>query len=375
MLASERTSWRVMRQVLVALISIQTALALLTGRIQRQAPQGKPETRSASQATLQELGLKQGDRVQCRSAPCPGKSAENEPWYDGNIAVVLEEVLENGKRGPAVVMVRIDGSAKPVRCDQVRKLDYYLFEWVGFEENDRVADGMPRSPHYAGAKCLTAGGYDALGGRSLYWTTCMDTTVVTTINNHTLRKAQEFKLNDDGTVTSRDNNLCIRRMKCQEGDRTRGYVYDLGTCRDDISTKVGVRKPQANSMKYMRDMGYIAHAVRLDDCSLCGAYEIKNICLGDADCGHSWQAKPGWTKLASNYVGIDAVMGRSKYGNAAGGLTAQQQAMGLDFSGFGETRQKEGICGTQATDSPTKKSFYYLLKADEKYSFRIGKGR
>merc|ERR1719506_2756977 len=141
-----------------------------------------------------------------------------------------------------------------------------------------------------------------------------------------------------------------------------------------MNLRLRVKKSQANSMDHLRDLGYLSHAVSLDMCELCGAYQLENMCL-KGGCGGSWQAKPGWTKLASNYVGIDAVMGRSEYGNAAGGLTAQQQAMGLDFSGFGETRQKEGICGTQATDSPTKKSFFYLLKADEKYSFRIGKGR
>jgi len=245
----------------------------------------------------------------------------------------------------------------------------FLLERVGFQ-----ADGMaqqPRSPHYPGAKCLTAGGHagqslpDRKDGTALGWDTCQDLTVIDAITDYGLLERQSFKLKDDGSIAAAKTGQCVRRMKCEEGGEDLGYMYDLGDCRDDMNLKIMAKKSQANSIEHLRDMGYLSHAVLLENCTMCGPYQLLNMCLGGADCGGSWQAKPGWTKLASQYVGIDAVTGHSEYGNNAGGVDERAEVLGLDLSGIGPTRHAKGLCGSFATDSPTMSSFFYILQAEK----------
>jgi hypothetical protein len=184
------------------------------------------------------------------------------------------------------------------------------------------------------------------------------------VSNHSLRQLQSFKLRHDGSLSSATSGLCIRRMACQEGGTLLGHMYDLGDCRDDMNLKVKVEKAQANSMTHLRDLGYPAHAISLELCHLCGPYRLQNMCLGKADCGGSFQAKPGWTKLASQYVGEEAITGHSEYNVDAGGADDQAEVMGIDMSGIGATKHKSGLCGSFATDAPLISSFFYLLRSD-----------
>jgi len=241
--------------------------------------------------------------------------------------------------------------------------DYYLLERVGFQSSG--ASQQPRSPHTKKAKCLTAGKADRKGGLALGWDTCQDTVTQEKITNLAALEAQSFKLLTDGTVVSKKSGFCIRRMLCTEGGTAIGHMYDLGPCRSDISLRIKVEKSQANSMDHMRNLGYLSHAVALELCDMCGPYRLQNMCLGSADCGRSYQAKPGWTKLASQYVGEAAITGHSDYGGEAGGLGKETNIMGIDLSGIGPTQHKDGLCGSYATDSPTLSSFYYVLKADK----------
>jgi len=244
--------------------------------------------------------------------------------------------------------------------------DFYLLERVGFQ--DTGLSHAPRTPHTSHAKCLTASHTRTLtGGLALGWAKCQDTTVIDQITDLDLLEAQSFKLDHDGTIAAKKSGFCIRRMKCAEGGVTLGHIYDLGDCHDDLSLKIKVEKSQANSMTHMRDMGFLSHAVALELCELCGPYRLQNMCLAGADCGGSYQARPGWTKLASQYVGNDAVTGHSDYADGAGGSDqAQAEVLGIDMSGIGPTKHTDGLCGSWATDSPSLSSFFYVLKADKK---------
>merc|ERR1719506_2341147 len=134
-----------------------------------------------------------------------------------------------------------------------------------------------------------------------------------------------------------------------------------------MNLRLRVKKSQANSMDHLRDLGYLSHAVSLDMCELCGAYQLENMCL-KGGCGGSWQAKPGWTKLASQYVGIDAVMGRSEYGNSMSNIPDRpnDRLNGIDLSGIAPSTHRDGLCGSNVTEAPPIDSFFYVLKADFK---------
>lgn len=245
-----------------------------------------------------------------------------------------------------------------------------MLQRVGFQDTGFAP--QPKAPHNPDAKCLTAGGPDRKGGRALGWDSCEDLTVVTQIQNSTRMEAQAFKLNTDGTIKLKGTDLCVRRMPCKEGGILLGYIYDLGACRDDFNLIISVEKAQANNIEHMRDMGFLAEAVALEVCELCGPYRLKNLCMSNKNndaCGGRYQARPGWTKLASQYVGDAAVNGRSDYGTEVGGSTGvahtKEQMMGIDMTGIGKTTQPNGMCGSYATDSPTLSSFFYVLKMDK----------
>merc|ERR1719453_866170 len=161
--------------------------------------------------------------------------------------------------------------------------DWYLLERVGFQESG--AAQQPRSPHSHKSTCLTAGGPDRKGGLALGWDVCQDTAVVDKISNPQDLEAQSFRLNTDGSIQAKVSAKCVRRLECNEGGVSLGYIYDLGECNDDQNLKIKVDKAQANSIDRMRPMGYLANAVALEVCNLCGPYRLQNMCMGSTKCG------------------------------------------------------------------------------------------
>jgi len=240
--------------------------------------------------------------------------------------------------------------------------EFYLLERVGFQAGG--IGPQPRSPHYPKAKCLTAGGPDRKGGIALGWDTCQDRQFLSKPPDQDLLKAQAFRLLSDGTIYNKKHKLCMRRMSCSEGNHLLGYIYDLGQCSVDSSTQIQVNKALANNVQHMKELGTLASAVATELCELCGPYNLKNRCMGSRECGDSYQAKPGWTKLASQYIGFDAVHGRSEYGRNAGGEDSSYDEMGIDMAGIGPTRHEDGLCGSYVTDAPAVGSYFYTLKAD-----------
>lgn len=264
----------------------------------------------------------------------------------------------------ARIVGRVGVEAEPSAVPQ-----YYLLQRVGFE--DRGPAKQPRSPHVAGAECLTVGTDDMKQGTALGWMPCQDLTTVASASelDPQLRELQLFVLNEDGSLSDKKGR-CVRRVPCEDGGDLRGYIYDLYSCEEldgKHHVRIKVEKAQANSVDHLRDMGWLSNAVEIDNCNLCGPYLLKNDCMESA-CGASYQAKPGWTKLASQYVGDMAVMGLSNVGvmgdTTLGTDHAKEQAMGIEMSGIGYTQQLDGICGSWVTDSPTMDSYFYLLKDD-----------
>lgn len=241
--------------------------------------------------------------------------------------------------------------------------EFFLLERVGFQATG--ASQQPRSPNYPKATCLTAGGPDLKGGIALGWRQCQDSAHVGNVPlDLDLLEAQSFQLRGDGSLSSKKHDLCVRRLACHEGRVLKGYLYDLGTCGSETDVKFHVQKAQANNVERLRDMGTLSHAVALELCSLCGPYRVQNMCLGGKDCGANYQGVPGWTKLASQYVGYDAVHGHSAYGGSAGGDDSKYEHWGIDMAGIGPTKHAQGLCGSYATDAPAISSYFYVLKAD-----------
>jgi len=241
-------------------------------------------------------------------------------------------------------------------------------ERVGFQADPHH---QPRSPNYPKATCLTAGPPDQKGGIALGWRRCQDRTVMGYEKlDPVLLEAQSFQIDGDGSLASKKHwpamggNLCLRRLACHEGSILKGYFYDLGPCGSETNVKLEVMKAQANNVEHLREMGTLAHAVALELCALCGPYNIQNMCLGGRDCGRNYQGVPGWTKLASQYIGADAVHGHSAYGGSAGGDDTKYEHWGIDMAGIGPTKEARGICGSYATDAPSQGSYFYVLKAD-----------
>lgn len=244
--------------------------------------------------------------------------------------------------------------------------DYYLLELVGYGGAGGL-HAQPRSPHYSKAVCLTAGGPDRKGGVALGWDRCQDLGVVEKITSQDELEAQAFRLNPDGSLYNKKTKLCLRRMACTEGGILQGYIYDLGRCDPVTDIKLSVQKAQANNVEHMRDMGALSHAVALELCELCGPYKLENMCMGgNKACGGSYQGKPGWTKLASQYLGYDATHGNSEYrgGTEAGGENTKYENWGIDMAGLGKTKHENGLCGSYVTDAPSQGSYWYVLKTD-----------
>jgi hypothetical protein len=260
---------------------------------------------------------------------------------------------------------------------------YYMLMRVGFQEKGPAK--QPRNAHTKKAQCLTVGDHqsmlrgDGLGagtGTALGWMKCQDEIGID-VSKHKIdrerRATQLFHLKADGSLMDRFGR-CMRRVACSDGDgHTLGQLYDLGDCKEidgPRTVKIKASRSMGNSLDHLSDMGYLANAVKIDAChpsSICGPYQLTNPCLGTL-CGASYQAAPGWTKMASQYVGDDAVNGRSLYGAsgaaAVGSLNKAQQIMNVDMSGIGPTpTRSESICGSYVSDSPAIDSYFYVLTA------------
>jgi len=259
---------------------------------------------------------------------------------------------------------------------------YFFLQKVGLEV---AADGAqaPRLPHNDKAnQCLTAGSAkdkDTLDGTALYWTLCQDSTFRSKlISDPARREAQLFQFQEDGTVKSRSSGLCIRRMECSRGPR---FLYDLGNCKDsNVLVKFQVKKALASNMKRMKDLGTLVQAVATEACTICGPFQLVERCKSgrpagsSVGCQRSYQATPGWTKLASSYVGDAAASGHGDL-NADSGESlwtiisniwnGEVPSFDVDMSGIGET-DRDGICGSYVTDAPDLSSFFYLILGEWK---------
>jgi hypothetical protein len=269
------------------------------------------------------------------------------------------------------------GVAQRAGAKKVNSTTYFLLERVGFMDTGPAK--QPNSPHVSSAECLTvaANTKDRKGGVPLGWTECQDLTTVASAAeiDAGLREQQLFALKEGGLLEDK-HGRCLRRVPCDTEDQPGGpggpppgFLYDLYDCEqmdEKYQVKLKVEKAQANSVDHMRDMGWLRNAVEMDNCNLCGPYRLQNQCMTGM-CGENWQAYPGWTKLASQYVGDQAVYGHSTYGIPGpqlGNANQKEQLMGIDMSGIGYTKQPSGICGSWVTDSPAMDSYFYVLKDD-----------
>lgn len=258
---------------------------------------------------------------------------------------------------------------------------FFFLQKVGVEV---AADGAqtPRLPHNTEAdKCLTAGSLkdkDTLDGTALFWSYCQDSTF---LSREALkadkREAQLFQFQMDGTVRSR-SGLCIRRMECSGGPR---FMYDLGSCKDvNMLVKFQVKKALASNMERMADLGTLVQAVATEACTVCGPFQLLERCSAgrpggaSVGCQRNYQAKPGWTKLASSYVGDNAASGHADQ-SATSGQSIYDMLMNfwegkipsfdVEMGGIGET-DRTGICGSYVTDAPDLSSFFYLILGEWK---------
>jgi hypothetical protein len=250
----------------------------------------------------------------------------------------------------------------------------YMFMRVGLNSADK-----PRSPHTKKAECLTRAPTDwpraTNGGLAVGWMPCEDPTTLNRPVVQWIRTNQQFVVAEDGTIQD-GSKRCLRRKGCRENGKLQGMVYDFVSCLKVLSTdlvKVSAKKPRGDSEIAV---GFLKNAMDLDSClpnSVCGPYQLSNSCISKM-CGPSYQARPGWTKLASQYVGDDAVNGMSDYGavggDAAGEVHMKNQLAGIAMAGLGPPPKlsKYGamkpVCGTFMLDSPTHDSYFYMLTAD-----------
>jgi len=241
---------------------------------------------------------------------------------------------------------------------------YYFLQWAGLQTS---GISRPRSPLDPDASlCLTAGTQDTLDGISLYWHTCQIDEITPTINV-AVRDAQAFSLADTGQIRSKATQFCIRRMQCKES-----FVYDLGPCDGPGQIpEFWVQKPVANNLDHLRPMGYPAQAVATDACKLCGPYLLLERCRshggpsqGAGGCGQHWQAKLGWTKMPTQYVGDATAEGRLADGfsrDFIGELTSAFRTKEADISGLGGSNDHD-MCASYVTDGPTLESAFYFHK-------------
>jgi hypothetical protein len=256
---------------------------------------------------------------------------------------------------------------------QIKVGDYFVLSHVGYE---KYPVELPHSSHSEDARCLTVReSFTSNGGRDLYWDTCQNQ------NCRSGRcQAQSWTFNPDGTVSDKIHGHCLRRFPCKENNLD-VLVYDLADCQSCRSdgmdceiAKFEVQKLQANSMEeeHARDLGYLRKAADIELCALtkmCGPWKVTHHFKRGG-----YQAKPGWTKGASQYVGIDAIMGRSTYHTNVKAKGRLEQELGVEYDGLGEIGNGAGInqnvyCGTHTADTLSKGSLFYILLTDDSYSY------
>lgn len=253
----------------------------------------------------------------------------------------------------------------------------FSIEWTGLSGSGWLGGKVEFS---TAALCLTAANRkDAVGGVGLHFQTCESSlpTFATRPTNNSdaaLKRAQEFKLDPTGKITTASGTQCIRRVRC--GER---YLFDLGGCSGPGYTATfEVRKPAANSMDHLVTLGLPLQAVQMQGCVTCGPYLLLERCLargvsspsgGGSGCGGSWQGPLGYTKWSTTYIGKAAIQGESPETenidtigdrlSLAGADEGQKDMAGITRTDF------DGICGSYTSDGPTFDSVFVFHRLVE----------
>lgn len=244
----------------------------------------------------------------------------------------------------------------------------FFLQWIGVqttgvsEETGGVQ--QPRSPFSLKSRCLTVGRVDAVRGFSLSWQPCQNGQVKYVKFDKKARDHQLFKFTLNGKIKSNVGH-CINRIPCANAQ----YTFDVAECSDEVSTTFRVKRPLANSLERMRDVGTPAEAVAAEEgCELCGPYQLVQRCSigGGQGCRKNYMGPPGWTKREATYVGDAAVRGdQPPHVGFFDRLFGTPQWVNKPFEtggGLGRT-EESGICGSYVTDGTITESFFYFVKA------------
>lgn len=249
--------------------------------------------------------------------------------------------------------------APPPPIETLGTGEFLMLQRVGL---DSTGIEMPRSPRDPGANiCLTAGVQDRLHGQALQWATCENTMVKTAITDKQREEAQTFEVLAKGRLRSKVSGLCVRRVMCDELD-TRQYVYDLGSCFDDMVVEFLVNKVIANNIYKVQKMGTLEEAIRSETCTMCGPYQLSDTGSFYGSNGFTaYQGRPGWSKQPVTYIGEDAVHGR---------MPLDESVSDDLMEGLGNT-DDDGICGSYVTDAPPAVSLFTVYR-DENAGLNMG---
>lgn len=227
-----------------------------------------------------------------------------------------------------------------------------------------------------GDLCLAVGLPDQLDGVSLTWKSCLASNIATLTQIYAPDQytEQQFQLTLTGSLMSRKNGLCVRRMTCSHRE-----IYDLGDCDDeDFVVKFEVQKAVANNLDHLKSLGYPIQAVAGEFCELCGPYLMLDQCTGSVNvperCDRNWEAKPGWTKLPSQYVGDDPeqeVRRIETIGHRATSYIRPKATLkDTDATSFGPASQDISTCGSDTGVFPAFAALFYLVLETEPEKYR-----
>jgi len=312
-------------------------------------------------ASLLRLGRKGSSRTNCSCAvdrPQAPVSAADAPFSCCDVRVQFPEREAQKKRetgganGPAVVVL----------------------EQVGLKGSGVM--GIEAMAEAGPSVCLTASPKeDSVQGYGLHLQTCESSMKTSreeqqVVHNKDpeLLQRQMFQLMPNGEVRSM-RGLCVRRMHCGTGNR---YVYDLGRCDGPgYVAKFQVQKPLMNTLEHLLVLGQAYKAVQDVTCTRCGPFMVIESCLtrgaehpSNVQCGNLYQAKPGFTKLPTQYIGDAAVQGRAPRIDGVDTVSdrmnphdvAQAQ---IDLAGLTST-DFDGLCGSYVTDGLAMESFFFF---------------
>jgi len=258
----------------------------------------------------------------------------------------------------------------PKKEPKKEQVAHFAMERTGLQGSGLLGgNAFERGP----ALCLTATDKEnRVGGLGLRLQPCDNSfdTFGSKVPNNTspeLRAAQTFVLDPSGTVQSLGKWLCIRRMRC--GNK---FLYDLGRCDGPgYSAVFQVDSPLSSSIDNLSPLGHLFHAVKRQRCITCGPYVLKERCLTRGEkfpsaqeantCGEMWQAKPGWSRMPTTYVGDDVANGRRSVEESYDGVYDRLVGSDdtADMAGLMAT-DFDGICGSYMTDGSTMDSIFYL---------------